>query len=464
MEEKKIFTITDLGGGDGGKGGVVHKVCTIKNAHTVLKVGGAQGSHGVRTSRGESFNFSQFGCGTFEGIRTHITDRMVIEPIGLMKEGNSLRLEHGVPNAFDLLTVDENCLCSVPFHGIASRLRELARKENQKGTVGVGIGEAKSDAERFPELAIYAKDIAKDDIGDKIEAIRSQKIAELAPIIENIGDLWLYDQDAARKEKTLLQDPRFVQWIIERFKRFVSQVSIVGREYLTNKILSRDGVVVVESSHGILTDKYYGFHPYTSRLRTVPFGTLDLLRECEYAGDIVRLGVTRAYQIRHGAGPLVTESKELVKALLPGSSKNNNRYQGEVRVGPLDLVALRYSIDVCGGPSAFDGLAVTWFDQIQKVGVWQTCDRYKGTDDSTLFENNSRIHVRHGSDDHQIEHQQRLAKALFSCKPTITSRNLLPTETEEGLINLCTSTLSDKLRVPVRMISFGQTENDKVCL
>ena len=55
MKEKKVFTITDLGGGDGGKGGVVHKVCAVKKAHTVLKVGGAQGSHGVRTTNGESF-------------------------------------------------------------------------------------------------------------------------------------------------------------------------------------------------------------------------------------------------------------------------------------------------------------------------------------------------------------------------------------------------------------------------
>ena len=52
---KKVFIVTDLGGGDGGKGGVVHKICTETKAHTVVKVGGAQGSHGVHTIRGENF-------------------------------------------------------------------------------------------------------------------------------------------------------------------------------------------------------------------------------------------------------------------------------------------------------------------------------------------------------------------------------------------------------------------------
>ena len=464
MKEKRIFTITDLGGGDGGKGGVVHKVCHVTNAHTVLKVGGAQGSHGVRTSRGESFNFSQFGCGTFEGVRTHITDRMVIEPIGIMNEGNSLRFEHGIPNVFDLLTVDENCLCATSFHGIASRLRELARKGNQKGTVGVGVGEAMSDALQHPELALYAKDIGAPGIRDKLEAIRQHKIAELAPIIENVNDLWPDDQAIARKEIALLSDPDFVTWILEQFRRFNAQVKVVGTEYVAKKILSQDGVAVVESSHGILTDKYHGFHPYTSRLQTVPFSTFELLNECGYTGDVVRLGVTRAYQIRHGAGPLVTESSELVETLLPGSSKNENRYQGKVRVGPLDLVALRYSINVCGGPEAFDGIAVTWFDQIQKVGTWQTCDSYTRADDRALFSPDGEILVRHGSDQAQIAHQQLLAQALFNCRPVVNSRVLLSRENQDDLIHICADFLGDKLKVPVKMISFGPTEDGKVCI
>lgn len=161
MKKKQLFIITDLGGGDGGKGGVVHKVCSVKKAHTVVKVGGAQGSHGVRTLNGQSFNFSQFGCGTFEGVRTHISDLMVIEPYRLLKEAEQLKYEWAIHNIFDYLTIDENALCVTPYHSIASQLRELDRKDHPKGTIGTGVGETFYDAEIYPELAIRAKDILK---------------------------------------------------------------------------------------------------------------------------------------------------------------------------------------------------------------------------------------------------------------------------------------------------------------
>src|SRR4030042_4755765 len=122
---KKVYTVTDLGPGDGGKGGVVHKISTMMRAHTIVKVGGAQGSHGVCTSRGECFAFSQWGCGTFEGTRTYLSPRMVISPEGLLNEADALRYQYGIHNAFDLLTVDERGLCATPYHGIASRLKEM---------------------------------------------------------------------------------------------------------------------------------------------------------------------------------------------------------------------------------------------------------------------------------------------------------------------------------------------------
>ena len=47
---EKIYVVTDLGPGDGGKGGVVHSLSLEFDASVINKRGGAQGSHGVRTS------------------------------------------------------------------------------------------------------------------------------------------------------------------------------------------------------------------------------------------------------------------------------------------------------------------------------------------------------------------------------------------------------------------------------
>lgn len=463
MEKKQLFTITDLGGGDGGKGGIVHKICSIKKAHTVVKVGGAQGSHGVRTSSGQSFNFSQFGCGTFEGVRTHVSDLMVIEPYRFLKEAEQLKYEWAIHNIFDYVTIDENALCVTPYHSIASQLRELDRKGHPKGTVGTGVGEAFYDSETHSELIIRAKDLLSLDLRKKIVAVRDQKIEDLQHIIARVENLFSEDKEYAKEHISLLYEEDFIDRIVDTFTKLGKLTTIVSSEYLGTKILSSPGTVVVESSHGILTDRYYGFHPHTTKLRTLPQGTIDMLKRHNYDGEIFKLGVTRGYQIRHGAGPMVTESPELLESLLPGSSKDENRWQGKVRVGPLDLVALQYALDVCGGSSFFDGFAISWFDQIQLAGRWDLCDRYSGATDLNFFSPTGALKVRRGCDADQLQYQEQLGKLLYNCHPEVFSYNVVG-KTQDDLIQLCSEVMEDKFNIPVAMISFGPTEKDKVCL
>lgn len=464
MKEKKIILAQDLGPGDGGKGGTVHKICSAKSAHTVIKRGGGQGSHGVRTAKGQSFNFSHFGCGTFEGVRTYISPLMVISPNCLLNEADSLKYEHGVCNVDNLITVDREALCATPFHRIASQLRELARKDNPRGTIGKGIGETVLDAETCPELAIRAGDIEQPDLQDRVEAVRQRKIKDLSEITDNVGSLLPADQGYARDQIALLNDPKFSVWTANRFKEMIARIAIVDRDYFKREILSRDGVAVVESSHGILTDRYYGFHPHTSKLRTVPSDIIALLEEFDYDGEIVPLGVTRAYQIRHGAGPMVTEDPALLENLLPGSHKEDNRWQGKVRVGPLDLVALRYAINVCGGPEFFHGLAITWFDQIQANGRWDVCDGYSCVDDPEFFSPQGEILVRRGAGKAQFFHQEKLGQKLRNCQPKLITKSFSADESRENLTGICAGVLEEKLGISVKLISFGPTEDDKVCL
>lgn len=457
----KIYVVTDLGSGDGGKGGVVHKIATMTRAHTVVKVGGAQGSHGVCTSRGERFAFSQWGCATFEGIKTHISSRMIVSPEGLLNEADALKYGHGVHNAFDLLTVDESALCSTHYHGIASRLKELSRGKNPRGTVGTGVGEAYRYAEKIPELSIRVRDLSRPDIKDLLADVRQQILRDLDPIIN--GEFLPDDREEAAKEIALLNDDSFLDFVAKRFQEASRLAKIVDHDYLKKEVLDKEGSVVVESSHGILTDHYYGFYPHTSAIRTLPCFTRAMLRDLCFGGEVVNIGVFRAYAIRHGAGPLPTADASQVENLLQGSHKENNRYQGEVRVGPLDLILLRYAIEVCGGPSAFNGLAVTWFDQILANGKWDICDRYTGADDSALFTQSGLIKVRRGEiNGEHLAYQAGLTKQLFSCRPETVSIDMSFAD-KNHLYDLCTEIIGKSLGVPIRMVSFGPTELDKIC-
>jgi adenylosuccinate synthase len=151
-----------------------------------------------------------------------------------------------------------------------------------------------------------------------------------------------------------------------------------------------------------------------------------MLRENGFTGQIVNLAVHRAYSIRHGAGPLPTADPAMNELLLPGSSKEENRWQGKVRVEPLDFVQMRKAL-TDSLPIQFDGLALTWFDQINKNGLWHFCDHYQ-SDGTPVIEN--------------------VAIPL----------GLSP----EKLFNFAAQQMAKFVNVPVRMVSFGPTETDKV--
>lgn len=447
----QVILVFDLGPGDGGKGGIVHKLSCHYNAHTIIKVGGAQGSHGVFTNR-HKFAFSQWGCGTFEGVNTHITPLMVVSPEGLLNEADALRYSYGI-DAFDLLTVDERAICTTPYHGIASRIKELARGLNHRGTIGTGVGEAFRDSINNKDETIFVKDL-KHKLGYKLSRVRNRLCDELRNIVAS-ADFLHDDIDIVNEEMSLLEDGNFLDHCVDRFYSVGKVLNIVDDDYMSKKIINRHGTSIVESSHGVLTDNLYGFYPHVSAIRTLPQFACDMLIKSGFYGELKKIGVHRAYSIRHGAGPMPTYDPNMNCNLLPGSHKDDNRYQGNARVGPIDLVLMRYAIDVCGGPGEIDGLAISWFDQISKNGVWRVCDGY-----DNIFYDFNRIKIFKDEYGDQREYQQKLCSLLFGCKPIISSF-VVPDSNEEQYL-LCDRVLRDKLGVPTFIVSFGPTERDKL--
>lgn len=454
----KVYVVTDLGSGDGGKGGVVHAVASTQRAHTVIKRGGAQGGHGVRTTTGRSFIFSQWGCGTFNGIPTHLTSQMIVSPEGLLNEAEELQRDARIADPFALLTVDETALVATPLHGVASHLFELSLGRNSRGTVGSGVGQAYRDALAYPKLALTVRDLTASDLRDRLYAIRECIRGYVWPVVED-AEFLHEDSIAVRYELALLRDDGFVEHIARRFREAAGQARIVPHDYLATTILPQRGVAVVESSHGVLTDNVHGFAPHTSAIRTLPSMATQLLDDAGYNGQVVNLGVTRAYAVRHGAGPLPTGSTALGRHLHPGSESQDNRYQGAVRAGALDGVLLRYAINVCGGRSAFDGLAVTWFDQIVQRGEWLITNRYREPLDDAVFTPDGELRVHPAP---TVRQREQLTAALEAVTPHIVSRPIDQTLDSDALYRACANQVQSMTDIPVRMVSMGPTERDKL--
>lgn len=458
----KVYIVTDLGPGDGGKGGVVHAVATKLRAHTIIKRGGAQGSHGVHTSKGEKFAFSQWGCGTLDGIPTYLSDQMIVSPIGLLNEAEALR-SVGVFDPFSLLTADSAALCATPYHGIASRIKELSLGENPRGTVGTGVGEAYRAFRSNPDNSILVGDLGSSSIAGKLAYVREEVCKDLYYLIEQ--EYLPADRATLAEEVGLLNSDEFFDYCVTQLTLAGKLLRKADSNYLTDNVLARPGCAVIETSHGVLTDRVMGFHPHTSAIRTLPGITKQLLESVAYQGQVVNLGVSRAYTVRHGAGPIPTYDPVFTEALLPGSAKEANRYQGEIRAGALDLVLLKYAIEVCGGPSTFDGLAITWLDQVMSSDAWLICDSYsQGSVQTGLISPSGEIvvHAANGDDGGIRQHQRALSRALFAATPNITREPVAEEVSQQQIVQQCQSLIGAALGVPVRMTSFGPTEQHKL--
>lgn len=365
----KVILTVDLGFGDAGKGSIVDFLVREERAHTVVRYnGGAQAGHRVVTEDGREHVFSQFGAGTLAGARTHLSRFMLLDPLAMVAEAEHLQ-QLGIVAPFAMTTIDAAALVITPFQRAVNRLRELARADRH-GSCGMGIGETMADALAHGESVLRAADLADSAVlRHKLHFLRDVNRAKLQATEFGALDR---QAPAVQEELDVLADDSWVDWLAEEFGRISALTNIVPSTYL-HDILAQPGTIIFEGAQGVLLDEWYGFHPHTT-WSTITFANADaLLEEAGYAGKIERIGITRAYATRHGAGPFVSECAAL-SAQIPDAVNGFDTWQEGFRVGWLDLVMLRYAVEVVG---KLDSLAVTCLDRLQGRDDAQLCTHYQ---------------------------------------------------------------------------------------
>ncbi|MEN9934681.1 MAG: hypothetical protein RLZZ387_1260 [Chloroflexota bacterium] len=431
------FLTVDLGFGDAGKGSVVDFLARAHAAHTVVRYnGGPQAAHRVVTGDVPPHEhvFSQFGSGTLAGADTHLSRFMLIDPPAMEAEAAHL-CALGVADPFRRTTIDGGALVITPFARAINRLRELARGAGRHGSCGVGVGEAVADHLRHGDRVLFARDLAHPRaVAEKLRFLRAaalEKLGELRPLLP--------EGETTERELEPLLDPAWVDWLVERYADFSRCARVVPGDYLA-EILRRPGAVVFEGAQGVLLDEWRGFHPHTTWSTTTLANADRLLAEAGYAGRVTRIGITRAYATRHGAGPFVSEDAGLTRAL-PDARNGDSPWQRGFRVGWLDLVLLRYALEVVGG---LDELAVTCLDRLAALPDLQVCRRY-ACDGQML----DRLEPAPGPD---LAHQERLTGLLARCCPVLER-----VADAEELPDL----LAAELGVAVGLVSRGPAAADK---
>ncbi len=285
--------VIGLGFGDEGKGLVTNYLCLQNpNALVVRYSGGQQAGHTVVKNEVRHI-FSNFGSGSLNGNSTYWSNHCTVDPIGINNELQVL----GSKECRPILYIDPKCPITTPYDKLFNQFVSKVH-----GTVGVGVGATWQREEDFYSL------LAED----------------------------LYYPSIVEMKLKLIK--RYYQLDDIDLSYFMESIEVI-KNYAHITISSCPiSQLIYEGSQGLLLDPKIGFFPHVTRSRT---GTANIDPD-----DFPHLyAVTRAYQTRHGIGPMTNEEIPHTISKNPLETNVYNEYQGELRISLLDLDLLEYGIE-----------------------------------------------------------------------------------------------------------------------
>lgn len=317
-----INIVVDLQYGDSGKGLVADYLALSRPSKEGLVIrynGGHQAGHTVYRDDGKKHVFSNYGSGTFREYATYWSKYCTVNPVTLFNE--SMLLTQYNPKLY----IDGLCPVTTPYDVIYNQALENSRFVKH-GSVGVGFGATIDRHENSP-CKLFAQDLQN-------PFVLEQKLNAIAGY---------YAQKAQFGAFTAIH---------EKLKEFKSVCKFVVAHLTTeHKIMNqyRYGEMIFEGAQGVLLDMDHGFFPHVTRSHTTSRNAIEIIKR-NHLTDMARnpeiYYVTRAYQTRHGHGPMTNELFGDDRNVINNAGETNKTdpYQGEFRKGYMDLEMLKYAI------------------------------------------------------------------------------------------------------------------------
>jgi len=347
----KTTAVIDLGYGDSGKGTTVEWLCDKLKPDFVGRFNGAaQAAHNIHLECGHSHTFSQFGCGTFQGVKTYLSRYVSIEPLGIYMEAQALNKFIG-NEVLNGLYIHKDAMVITPYHRALNRFKETRRGADRHGSTGFGHGALMKMSIKSPSLTLRYKDLVnKKTILARLDAIRADILKEFSGI-ENHEDFNV-DLDG----------------VVDMYGYIYDNTITVDNEMERN-ILSSN--VVWEGAQGILLDENFGFHPHTTWSTVNQKNIISMYNHHDLDYELNVIGVIRSHMTRHGAGVFVTEDDEC-NHMIADDDNCFNEWQEDFRAGHLDMMMLKYALKVC----PIKSFVMTHFDKLDSLGTMKVCKSY----------------------------------------------------------------------------------------
>ncbi|MEY3142870.1 MAG: adenylosuccinate synthetase [Planctomycetota bacterium] len=424
--------VVGLQWGDEGKGKIVD-LLTSRYDCIVRYNGGANAGHTVQVGS-ERYALHLIPSGILSAGKVNIVGNgVVVDPEKLLEEIEGLR-KRGVEVGANL-RISDRAHVVMPYHKEQdAALEELLEKRSGKtgagqiGTTRRGIGPAYSDKVRRSTALRMGDLLDHALLLRKLETICGLRMAELEALGANVTPLVpkeLADRFAAAGEKL--------------------RPHITDTVYLVHDEIRAGKSVLFEGANACLLDIDHGTFPYVTSSNC---STLGIPAGSGVPGRLIGkvYGIMKAYSTRVGGGPFVTELLNETGERIRKRGREYGTTTGRPRrCGWLDLVAVKYSVMVCGA----DAIACTLLDVLSGFDELKICVGYRRPDGTVTDRFIPDAERMHGFTP-VYETFAGWQRELTDC----TDREDLPREAQAYL-----GFVEDFVGIPVELVSVGPERN-----
>ena len=343
--------IVGINWGDEGKGRMVDLL--TENYDVVVRFqGGGNAGHTVVNEKGK-FALHLLPSGIFrDGVVNILGNGVALDPESLWGEMCDV-MEKGVALTPDNLKISDRASLLLPWHRRLDELEEARLADKKYGSTKQGIAPFYSDM--YQKKTVLAGELFyPEELKKHLLSLMEWK---------NLTLTGVYGASPCTEEEL----EAWVNGACEKIKPYVCDT---GAFLKTAKQEGKN--ILFEAQLGSLRDLDYGICPYTtSSNTTAAYAPIGSGLPSAKIDDVI--GVVKAYSTCVGEGPFVCEmfgdeAEELRKAGFEYGAKTGRPR----RVGPLDIVATRYGVEV----QAATEIALTKLDVLGYMEKIPVCTHY----------------------------------------------------------------------------------------
>ena len=343
--------IVGINWGDEGKGRMVD-LLTEDYDIVVRYQGGGNAGHTVINEHGK-FALHLLPSGIFrKNVVNILGNGVALDPENLWIEMQEV-MSKGVELTNENLKISDRASLLLPWHRMLDELEEQRLKDKKYGSTKQGIAPFYSD--KYQKKTILAGELfypekLKEHLSDLLEwkNLILQKVYQAEPYTMEMLEQWI--AKFAEKIKPYICDTG----------SYLKEAQKQGKR------------ILFEAQLGSLRDLDYGIYPYTTSSNTLaayaPVGSGLPAVKIEHI-----IGVVKAYSTCVGEGPFVCEMfGDEAEKLREAGGEYGAKTGRPRRVGPIDLVATRYGVEV----QAATEIALTKLDVLSYLEKIPVCTQY----------------------------------------------------------------------------------------